>query len=283
MDNAIAAVIRNHQLERLDRDLFRGETLYRQMGRVYGGQVMAQAINAANRTVDDAFALHSFHCYFLRPGDPTIPILYFVRRIRDGRSFATRTVEAVQNGEDIFHVSLSFQRFEEGFEHQATMPDVPGPEELASDADRMREAFVHIGVTDYNWPIEFRQVAPVDVAQPQRAEPVNYVWFRADGAVGDDRGYHEELLAYASDNPILLTALRPHGANNFSEGIMMATLDHAMWYHRPFRVDDWLLFELHSTNAAGGRGLTHGSMFDREGRLVASAMQEGLIRRRAPR
>lgn len=277
MSKALADLIENHILERLDLNLFRGRSPAYAGDRVYGGQVLAQAINAAQHTVGMRYQLHSLHSYFLRPGDPTQGIIYEVDRIRDGRTFTTRRVVARQNGAAIFNTSLSYQMEEEGLEHQAEMPDVPPPSELISDAVRYAD-IVDQRSEPYTWPIEFRQVDPVAVKRPKKTSSYNCVWFKADGQLADDLVQHQELLAYASDNPILVTALRPHGVSQWSRDILMATIDHGIWFHRPFRIDEWLLFELDSTSASNGRGYTQGKIFDQAGRLVASVVQEGLLR-----
>ncbi|MGI9286786.1 MAG: acyl-CoA thioesterase [Pseudomonadales bacterium] len=279
MSKALAALIDNHHLEKIDKNLFRGMTLKPTDNRVYGGQVLAQAMNAAQQTVSKRFVLHSLHSYFMRPGQAETPIIYEVDRIRDGRTFTTRRVVAIQNGEAIFNMSLSFQIFEEGFDHQATMPAVPGPKGLPSDRERMRDFLQQQG-QEHDWPIEFRQIDPVSLAKPDKAAAYACIWFKADGQLADDLGQHQELLAYASDNPILVTALRPHAISHMSDEVQVASIDHAMWFHRPFRVDDWLLYEVTSSSASFGRGFSNGSIFDQAGDLVASVAQEGLIRHR---
>jgi acyl-CoA thioesterase-2 len=282
MSKALARLIDNIHLEKIEINIFRGVTLDSARGRVFGGQVLAQSINAAQRTVASPLVMHSLHAYFLRPGDPDTPIIYQVDRIRDGRSFTTRSVVAIQHGRPIFNVSMSFQLREQGIEHQARMPDVPPPEELISDEVYYREVHSDLRLAQFEWPIEFRQVQPLDLIAPVAVPPKAYVWFRAVGHIADDHTQHQELLAYATDHHILNTALRPHGLGAFATGMQMASLDHVIWFHRDFRIDDWLLFELESTNAGHGRAFTRGNIFDREGRLVASAAQEGLVRYRQP-
>lgn len=280
MSKALARLIDNIHLEKIEINIFRGVTLDSAHGRVFGGQVLAQSINAAQRTVASPLVMHSLHAYFLRPGDAEIPIIYEVDRIRDGRSFTTRRVVAIQHGRPIFNVSLSFQLREQGLEHQAKMPDVPPPEDLVSDEVFYREFQADKRLSQFEWPIEFRQVLPLDLVAPVAAPPKAYVWFRAEGHLADDHTQHQELLAYASDSHILNTALRSHGVGAFTAGMQLASLDHMIWYHRDFRIDDWLLYELESTNAGHGRAFTRGNIFDRKGRLVASAAQEGLARYR---
>jgi acyl-CoA thioesterase-2 len=201
--------------------------------------------------------------------------------MRDGRSYTTRRVVAIQHGRPIFNVSLSFQLEEEGFDHQISMPHVPGPEELKSDQQYYAETLGDKINAQYEWPVQFRQVSPVDSRDPKKASKTSYVWFKADGHLADDLTQHQELLAYASDNHVLLTALRPHSVTNWTPGMRVASLDHTIWFHRNFRIDDWLLYELTSTSASGGRGFTRGNIFDRAGRLVASTAQEGMVRQEA--
>ena len=274
MSKALANLIDNISLEQIDNNIFRGLSLHRESDRVYGGQVLAQAINAAQRTVAARLVLHSLHSYFLRPGDPDLPIIYEVDRIRDGRSFTTRRVVAIQRGRPLFNVSMSFQLEEEGFEHQSPMPVVDGPRGLVNEADRHRA----MQTTDWDWPIEFRQVDPIDMHSPKPASAKSYCWFKSDGELADDLSQHQELLAYASDTPLLMTALRPYGVNQWTPGLTAITLDHCIWFHRPFRIDDWLLYELDSSNAGGGRGFVRGNVFNLQGQLVASVAQEGVIR-----
>lgn len=282
MSKALADLIENHILERLDLNLFRGHSTGGVSKRVYGGQVLAQAISASQYTVGMRYQLHSLHSYFLRPGDPELGIIYEVDRIRDGRTFTTRRVVARQNGVAIFNMSLSYQMQESGLEHQVDMPKVPAPSELISDAARFSEILAKRGGPEYGWPIEFRQVDPVDIKSPKKTSGYNCVWFKADGQLADDLVQHQELLAYASDNPILVTAMRPHGVSQWSDDMLAATIDHAMWFHRPFRIDEWLLYELESTSASNGRGYTQGKIFNQTGELVASVTQEGLMRHKSP-
>lgn len=278
MSKALSALLESIHLEPIDINLFRGYPYLRGMDHLYGGEILAQAINAAHQTVASPLQLHSLHSYFLRPGDPALPVIYEVDRIRDGRSFTTRRVKAVQRGRAIFVVSMSFQLLEPGLEHARPMPQVPGPEGLISDRDRYAGILQGRPGARYDWPVEFRQVDPVDPERPQARPPLAHVWFRADGQLADDASQHQEILAYASDNVALITALRPHRLTQWSEGIQLATLDHGLWFHRPFRVDEWLLYELESTAAGGGRGFVRGSIYTRQGQLVASVVQEGLMR-----
>ncbi len=277
MNQVLQELIRDNQLELIDTNLFRGRASHDSGGRIYGGQVMAQSISAAQQSVDRQFVLHSMHAYFLRMGDPAKAVIYELEPIRDGRSYATRRIVAKQNGVAIYNCSLSFQVPEPGFDHQAKMPAVPAAETLTSDAE-LYQPLMPDG--DYGWPMEFHQVAPMNFLAPQAMEPVSYTWFKTADPIADDPHLHQQLLAYASDNPILTTALRPHGVTHFSPGIMVATIDHALWFHRPFRVDEWLLYEVHSDSASGGRGLSRGKIFNQRGELVASACQEGVLRQR---
>jgi acyl-CoA thioesterase-2 len=269
-------------LEPLEHNLFRGRSFDPGWQRVFGGQVIAQALVAASRTVTDRY-VHSLHSYFLRTGNPTAPILYEVERMRDGGSFSTRRVVAIQHGKPIFVMSASFHIREEGLEHQIAMPPVPAPEDLPVDGELTAKLLEGAppGVRLY-WerlrPIELR---PVDLAGfLQRAEPRHSqaIWIRAKLAVGDDPVLNSCVLAYASDLTLLDTTLLAHGRSAFDPGLQVASLDHAIWFHRPFRVDDWLLYVEDSPSADGARGFNRGSLFDRRGVLVASVAQEGLVR-----
>jgi acyl-CoA thioesterase-2 len=253
---------------------------------VFGGQVLGQALVAAGRTVEGR-AAHSFHAYFLRPGDPAVPILYDVDRIRDGSSFTTRRVVAIQHGRAIFNLQASFQLDEPGLEHQLPMPaDVPGPEGLPNErelrarvADRLPEKMRASFLRDR--PIEVRPIDPVDEFDPKPRPPRQNVWFRAVDTLPDDRALHQCVLAYASDLTLLDNSTLPHAINWWSEKFQTASLDHAMWFHRPFRADQWLLYVQDSPSASGARGFNRGSVFTRGGELVASVTQEGLIRLRS--
>src|SRR5579859_269101 len=270
------------RLEDLGEGTYRGQSQDLGWGRVYGGQVLGQAVMAAGATVPER-RLHSLHSYFVRPGDPRLPIDYHVELVRDGGSFSVRRVVARQSDEVIFNMSASFQSEEDGFDHQFPMPDVPGPEGLLSELERARanidripEALRSRAVCER--PIEMRVVNP-DNATPGQ-EPKRYTWIRASGALPDDPVIHQCLLAYASDWGLLATSLRPHGISILSRSVQTASLDHAMWFHRDFRIDDWLLYVTDSPSASGARGFTRDEVYDRQGRLVASAAQEGLIRPR---
>jgi acyl-CoA thioesterase-2 len=253
--------------------------------RVYGGQVLGQALVAATRTVEEPRLAHSLHGYFILPGDPAHPIIYEVERTRDGASFTTRWVKAIQNGRAIFTMGVSFHRPEEGFDHQAEMPAVPAPESLPSATDLMNQLIDKLPENMRSYWMRDRPVdmRPVDVSRylgRDKRLPVQQIWMRANGALPDDPKLHQSVLAYASDFTLLDTALIAHGKLLFDVDIQLASLDHALWFHRPFRADDWLLYVQDSPSASGARGFCRGSFFARDGRLVASAVQEGLMRRR---
>lgn len=280
----LAALVDLLALERLDRDLFRGHSQDLGWHAIFGGQVLGQALSAAAQTITDR-AVHSFHGYFIRAGDVTQPIIYEVDRLRDGKSFSTRRVVAIQEGEAIFSLGASFQGDEPGFEHQDAMPEVPPPDHLRSErelalavADRLPEALRAMATAER--PIEIRPVELRDPLHPRAAPPRRHMWYRAVDRLPDDPALHRYLLAYASDFSFLGTAMDPHGVSWLLPGMQVASLDHAMWFHRPFRFDDWLLYAVDSPSASGARGLVRGQFFDRAGRLVASCAQEGLIRRR---
>jgi len=254
-------------------------------GAVFGGQVMGQALSAAKETVSENRQVHSFHSYFLRPGDTNHRIVYDIESIRDGKSVSTRRVKAIQFGKPIFYMTASFQEPAPGFEHQDEMPDVPPPEELQSEQeyafqlrellpDAVRDKFIS------DKPLEMRPVEFINPLQPEVAAPKRCVWFKANGQMPDDARVHRYLLAYASDFNFLPTALLPHGRSFIEPTIQTATIDHSMWFHHDFRIDDWLLYVIDSPSASQGRGLVRGQFFTREGKLVASTIQEGLIRER---
>ncbi|UHS62546.1 acyl-CoA thioesterase II [Agrobacterium vaccinii] len=273
-------------LEKLEENLFRGTSPQVGWQRVFGGQVIAQALMAAQRTVGEDRFVHSLHAYFMRPGDPKVPIIYQVDRIRDGASFATRRIVAIQHGHAIFSMSASFQIDEGGFDHQAQIPDVPQPEQLMSE-EQMRDAFLAKAppaIRKY-WenkrPIEIRPVSLTHYISKEKLEPHQNVWVRAVGDVPADRHYQAAVLAYLSDMTLLDTSLYAHGTTIFDPAVQAASLDHAMWFHRPCKLDDWLLYTQDSPSASGARGLTRGNLFTRDGILVASMAQEGLIRKLA--
>ncbi len=274
-------------LEPLERNLFRGRSPNIGWQRVFGGQVIGQALYAACKTVEGREP-HSLHAYFLLAGDPTIPILYEVDRLRDGRSFTTRRVLAIQKGEAIFAMLASFQTPEEGYEHQMPMPDVPMPEDLP-DREEMRKSVlpnmppVVRAYYERERPIEIRPVEFRRYASSEKMEPKFNVWIRAMQPLPDEPAIHQAVLAYASDLMLLDSSLIAHGRTVFDKSIQGASLDHALWFHRPFRADDWLLYAQDSPSSSGARGFSRGLVFDRQGRLVASVAQEGLIRPRPDR
>ncbi|NGY05164.1 acyl-CoA thioesterase II [Solimonas terrae] len=272
-------------LETLEDNLFRGES--RDLGgkSVFGGQVIGQALVAASRTVT-ASAPHSLHAYFLRPGDMSKPIVYEVDRIRDGRTFTARRVQAIQNGHPILSMMASFQRPEDGLEHQAAMPQVAQPEQLKSISAHYEQWLdeipdlperVHHTLTR-EVAIEFKPVDPVNPFRPTPSQPAQAIWLRAAGKLPDDPLLHRCVLAYASDFHLLSTALRPHAKLWFGDSMAIASIDHALWFHRDLRVDDWLLYVMDSPTAQGARGFSRGLFYDRSGRLVASVAQENLMR-----
>jgi acyl-CoA thioesterase II len=269
-------------LEPIEVNIFRGTSPQDRSQRVFGGQVLGQALVAASRTVEGRFC-HSLHAYFLLPGDPKVPILYEVDRSRDGQSFSSRRVVAIQHGRPIFHMSVSFQIEEPGLEHQIDAPVVPRPGELPSEDD-FRRAMADKVPAQYREhflrqrPIELRPVDRVDIFGSEKRAPHQSVWVRATGTLPDDISLHQCVLAYASDMTLLDTALLPHGIGWFSDDIQMASIDHAMWFHRPFRADQWLLYVQDSPSASGARGFSRGLVYADDGRLVASVAQEGLMR-----
>jgi len=267
-------------LEAIEVNLFRGTSPAVKRQRVFGGQVAGQALVAASRTVEPGFAVHSLHAYFLRPGDPTVPILYEVDRIRDGRSFVTRRVVAIQHGRPIFNLSASFHVHEVGLDHQEAMPvGIADPGTLPDFCERWKDYAEQMG-EDYtrDRPIDTRNCEWGPGDRKRHLEPSQNVWLRADGNLPDDPVLHACIVTYASDMTLLDTTLLPHAVGAMEENLFMASLDHAMWFHRPFRADEWLLYSQTSPSTSGGRGLARGSIFTRSGELVISVMQEGLIR-----
>jgi acyl-CoA thioesterase II len=276
------------QVEQLEHNLFRGVSGDIGSPRVFGGQVLGQALMAAARTVDPARRVHSLHAYFLRPGDKNARIVYDVDRIRDGGSFTTRRVVAIQHGQPIFNFAASFHVREEGVAHAGAMPSVPGPEGLASEWE-LRQAWLHKvpealrGVLHAETAIEIRPVQPLDAFNPPPAAPRNDAWLRAADRLPDDPLLHQAMLAYSSDFGLLRPALMPHGLSFYKGNVQVVSLDHAMWFHDDFRMDDWLLYATESPWAGGARGFSRGQIYARDGRLVASVAQEGLMRMAAPR
>lgn len=273
------------ELEPIEENLFRGRSQdlgYRQL---FGGQVLGQSLSAASKTVEPGRHAHSLHGYFLRPGDASMPVVYTVDRVRDGGSFTTRRVVAVQKGQPIFTGMVSFHSEEPGASHQAAMPNVPGPEDLPTDiqllsrhADRIPERLREKFLGDK--PIEMRPVDYVDPFAPHVAEPRKAVWFRANGEMPSDPQVHKYLLTYASDFNLISTAMLPHGKSFMQPNLQIASLDHALWFHGDLRMNDWLLYSMASPWAGNARGLAYGHIFTRDGRMVASVAQEGLLRER---
>ncbi|MBK8247462.1 MAG: acyl-CoA thioesterase II [Gemmatimonadetes bacterium] len=274
-------------LEPLEVNIYRGRNRDLGSGRVFGGQVFAQALVAARRTVDEGREAHSVHGYFILPGDLDAPIVFFVDRLRDGKSFTTRRVTAIQHGQAIFNLSASFHVAEAGHEHQDQMPDVPPPESLAPELDLIREMADRIPeplrtVLTQDRPVDFRPVNPIDPFAPGVPHaPVRHVWFKTVNPLPDETLLHQAVLAYVSDYGLITTALQPHGLTFRSRGLQMASLDHSLWLHREFHVDDWLLYAMDSPVAAGARGFARGRIYTRDGVLVASVAQEGLMRVRS--
>jgi len=272
-------------LETIEEGLYRGDSQDLGFKAVFGGQVMGQALSAAKETVVEERLVHSLHSYFLRPGDASKPIVYDVENIRDGKSFSTRRVKAIQNGKPIFYMTVSFHNEEPGVMHQASMPNVPGPENLRSSLEFYREnaSLIPEKIRDKvlcDKPIEMRPVNFQSPFKPEVTLANRYVWFKANGDMPNDPRIHKYLLAYASDFEFLPTALQPHGLSFMQPNMQVATIDHAMWFHRDFRMDEWILYAVDSPSASGGRGLVRGQFFNQDGVLIASTMQEGLIRQR---
>lgn len=275
-------------VERLDEDLFRGTSPDDGRPRIFGGLVAAQSLVAASRTVEGRVA-HSLHGYFLREGDTTVPIIYYVDRIRDGRSFATRRVVAKQHGKAIFNISVSYQEPEEGLEHQKPMPEAPSPLSVPTNRERLLDykARAEHPAFDFflalDWPIDRREVDHVDYLAPTPHAGPQRTWLRASGSLGDDVVMHQAVLTYASDYGLLASSFNRHGHSILTTELILASLDHAIWFHSDFRVDEWMLYVTDSPRTAGGRGLNFGHIYAEDGRLVASVAQEGLIRIRKPR
>ena len=283
MSKALDGVVELLDLEQVEVNIFRGRSPEgERRQRVFGGQVAGQALVAAGRTVQSDRPVHSLHAYFIRPGDPTVPIVYLVDRVRDGRSFTTRRVSAIQHGKTIFTLSASFHHDEPGVSHATPMPDAPPPESIAPTAARMEELF---GVAIHDFfhqnPIDIRHIGPLTfeaVGNPELRATSNLVWLRADGELPDDPLLHVCLMTYASDLTLLDSVLLAHGLSWADGRTSGASLDHAMWFHRPFRADRWLLYSQESPFAGGARGLARGEVFSSDGELVVSVVQEGLIR-----
>ena len=287
MPVVLEALVQLLSLERIEENLFRGQAEDLGWGRLYGGHVLGQALSAATQTVPPDRLVHSLHSYFLRPGSVSRPIVYDVDRIRDGGSFTTRRVVAIQGGKAIFNLQVSFHKDEPGFMHQDPIPEAPAPESLPSDqerarayADRIPEPLRDRALADR--PFEMKIVGPLpsDPLAPAPMPPTKMMWLKTTGALPDDQGLHRWLLAYASDYGFVTTALHPHGVSWLTPQMQIASIDHVMWFHQPFRMDEWLLHVIESPAAAGSRGVVRGRVFTRDGRLCASTAQEGLMRRR---
>ncbi|HEY4846285.1 MAG TPA: acyl-CoA thioesterase II [Methylocella sp.] len=282
MSNAVAELLTILDLERIEENIFRGRSPQVGWQRVFGGLVVAQALVASARTIEGR-APHSLHGYFLLPGDPAVPIIYEVDRIRDGKSFTTRRCNAIQHGRAIFSLSASFQIEEPGLEHAVSMPKVPLPESLPTETEMLRRFGAAMPEAMRRW---FAQDQPIEVRPVDQSRYVShhagvleqYVWLRAMAPLPGDPAIHRAVLAYLSDLTLLDAALGAHGHSGFDTGLQVASLDHALWFHRPFRVDDWLLYAQDSPTSCGARGLARGLLFSHDGRLVASVVQEGLIR-----
>jgi acyl-CoA thioesterase-2 len=289
MPTELASLVTLLALEKIEENLFRGQSRDLGWGTVFGGQVLGQALSAAMQTVPSERVVHSLHAYFLRPGDVSKPILFEVDRIRDGGSFNTRRVVAIQSGAAIFNMAASFHKTEDGFEHQDPMPDVPPPDQVPTDQERLLRAADRVPpalIDRYTaqGAFEIRSVDALDdLFHPSPLPPKRAVWLKTTAPLTGDAALHASLLAYVSDYAFLGTALFPHGVTFFSGEVQVASLDHVMWFHAPFRVDEWLLHVIDSPHAGGSRALVRGRVFTRDGRLVASTAQEGLVRKRTRR
>lgn len=285
ISNSMSGLLECLDLETIELDLFRGKNIEDGRPRIFGGQVIGQSLLAAQRTIDADRHVHSLHAYFMRPGDPSVPIVFSVDRIRDGKSFATRSVVAIQHGKAIFSLSASFQKEEPGLEYQADMPEVPQPEELPGTADLDTERFSHAPANlkaymSKERPFDLKPVSLAHYLTNEKLPPRQDAWIRANGPVPDNRIIRAAILAYLSDMMLLDTALFVHGRSVFDKHLQVASLDHAMWFHRPVSFDDWLLYSMDSPNTNSARGLSRGSFYSRDGSLIASVAQEGLIRER---
>ena len=282
-DNVVEELLSLLTLERLEENLFRGQS--RDIGTkyVFGGQVLGQSLSAAQHTVDAERSVHSIHAYFLRAGDINAPIVFDVDRSRDGHSFSVRRVTAIQHGKPILVFAASFQIAETGVEHQSHMPELPQPEDIPLQAPPSAEQMKKLSPKMQRWltrmgPFEMSPVYPRDELHPTKRPPNQQIWFRLTQKIGDDQNMHRAMLAYASDFYLLGTTTFPHAISYYQPNVQMASLDHAMWFHRPFRVDEWLLYVLDSPTAQSARGLARGSIYTKDGILIATVAQEGLIR-----
>lgn len=288
MSAILDELVEHLSLERIEENLFRGQSQDLGWGTVFGGQVLGQALSAVAQTVPKERVAHSLHAYFLRPGNVSKPIVYDVDRIRDGSSFTTRRVVAIQSGEPIFNLAASFQKIEAGFSHEDAMPEVPAPDSLPSEQERIAAFAQRLPkfIRERATAERAFEIRPVEVESdpflPAPAPPRRHVWLRTSGRLPDDHVVHQSMLAYASDYSFLTTALLPHGSTWLTPGMQVASLDHVMWFHRPFRADEWLLHAIESPSAHGSRGLVRGRVFTQSGAHVATTAQEGLIRQRGP-
>lgn len=285
MTDTVQALEKLLGLEPIEVNLFRGNSEDLGLPQLFGGQVLGQCLSAASKTVEPDRLVHSFHGYFLRPGDASMPVLYQVDRVRDGRSFTTRRILAIQKGEVIFSGSASFHIDEPGFTHQIPMPDVPPPESLPCEWQLLNQlkSTAPDPTSSQYVPFEARSARPLSPDDTSATEPVRNMWFRATRPLPDDQALHRYMLAYVSDYNFVITALQPHGVSPWSRHMQLASLDHSLWFHRPVRVDEWLLYSVESPWAGGARALVRGSIFNQAGELVASVAQEGLIRYRKDR
>ncbi|MEA1065790.1 acyl-CoA thioesterase II [Erwinia sp. HR93] len=284
MSQALTHLLALLQLEKIEEGLFRGQSEDLGLRRVFGGQVVGQALSAAKESVAADRLVHSFHSYFLRPGDTRKPIIYDVEILRDGNSFSARRIAAIQHGKPIFYMTASFQAREPGFEHQKTMPDAPAPETLLSETDIAHSLAPHLPLPIrekflLEKPLEIRPVIFHNPLKGHVDKPSRQVWLRANGVVPDDLRIHQYLLGYASDFNFLPVALQPHGIGFLEPDMQVATIDHSMWFHRPFDINDWLLYDVESTSASSARGFVRGEFYNQRGELIASSVQEGVIRR----
>lgn len=283
MSEALHNLLNLLHLEKLEEGLFRGQSEDLGLRQVFGGQVVGQALHAAKQMVLPERHIHSFHSYFLRPGDSKKAIIYDVETLRDGRSFSARRVAAIQNGQPIFYMTVSFQAPEAGFEHQKSMPEVPGPDGLPSETEIAHQLATMIPESVRakflaEKPLEVRPVTFHNPLKGHVDKPLRQVWLRANGSLSDDMRVHQYLLGYASDFNFLPVALQPHGKGFLEQGMQVATIDHSMWFHRPVNLNEWLLYSVESTSASGARGFVRGEFYNQQGLLIASAVQEGVIR-----
>jgi acyl-CoA thioesterase II len=280
--SAMDELIKTLTLEQIEVNMFRGTTPPEERFRIFGGQVIAQALLAAYKTIDGRVC-HSLQSYFIRPGDPNVPVLYQVERSRDGKSFTTRRVIAIQKGEQIFNLACSFQIPEQGLEHQSELPDVPRPDQVLDETERMKARFKDNPEELLRWmrdrPIEMRPINPMHFLKPEPLPAHENIWFRSRGDVGDDIVMNQAILAYASDMSLLSTAMRPHGVS-WQTGMQTASLDHIIWFHRPTNFARWHLYVQDSPSASGARGFNRGAIYREDGVLIASVAQEGLMRQR---